>query len=228
MHTLYFLASPVQPCIRADVSHLLAISTGSRVLNDRSNAFEQLYEANHQRVLRFLERIAGPEEARDLSQVVFAKAAKSLPDFRGDARTSTWLYRIAANVASDWLRGRQAREARATVQWPEGSADATAGPVSGFASHVDRTSPEQELIRNEMRDCIRRMIGRLPEKYWTVLMLGELGGFTDDEVARILGITRSNVKVRLHRARTQLKNTLETKCNFSRDADNEFVCEPKS
>lgn len=197
-------------------------------MNDRSDAFQWLYEANYQRVLRFLARIAGPEESRDLSQVVFANAAKALPDFRGDSRTSTWLYRIAANVASDWLRGRQAREARATVQFPEAPADAASDPVSGPASYLDRASPEQELIRKEMRNCIRRMIGRLPEKYWTVLMLGELGGFTDDEVARILGITRSNAKVRLHRARAQLKNMLEANCEFSRDADNEFVCEPKA
>ena len=70
--------------------------------------FRTLYDANHERVRRVLARIVGPQEAEDLTQTVFAKAAKALPRFRGDAETSTWLYRIAANVASDWLRGRTA------------------------------------------------------------------------------------------------------------------------
>jgi RNA polymerase sigma factor (sigma-70 family) len=83
--------------------------------------FRALYEANHERVRRVLARIVGPQEAEDLTQTVFAKAAKALPSFRGDAETSTWLYRIAANVASDWLRGRPAHEARLTIRHPDSS-----------------------------------------------------------------------------------------------------------
>jgi DNA-directed RNA polymerase specialized sigma24 family protein len=62
--------------------------------------FCALYDANHDRVHRLLGRIAGPLDAEDLTQIVFTKAATALPRFRGDARVSTWLYRIAANVAS--------------------------------------------------------------------------------------------------------------------------------
>jgi RNA polymerase sigma-70 factor (ECF subfamily) len=201
--------------------------TENRVVNDEADAFQRLYDTNHRRVLRFLARIAGPQQAEDLSQIVFAKAARALPDFRGDARSSTWLYRIAANVASDWLRGRPALEARVTSQLPEAQDLAAFDADSSSAPVENRTSPEQEMIRKEMRDCIRRLIGRLPEKYWTVLMLGELGGLTDDEVAQTLGITRANARVRLHRARALLKKSLEAHCKFSRDEDNEFVCEPK-
>ena len=91
-----------------------------------------------------------------------------------------------------------------------------------------RTCPEQELIRKEMNDCIRGVIAQLPDSYRTVLMLGELGGLTDDEVAQTLGISRGNAKVRLHRARIRLKQALEARCDFSRSEDNEFVCEPKA
>jgi RNA polymerase sigma-70 factor (ECF subfamily) len=197
-------------------------------VNGEADAFQRLYHANHQRVLCFLTRVAGPLEAEDLAQVVFAKAARALPDFRGDARASTWLYRITANVASDWLRGRPAHEAKVTDQAPNALDHAALGPETGPASLEKRPSPEQELARKEMRECIRQMIGRLPEKYWTVLVLGELGGLSDGEVARILGISRGAAKVRLHRARAQLKNALEAHCDFSRNEDNEFVCEPKS
>jgi RNA polymerase sigma-70 factor (ECF subfamily) len=203
------------------------MSTRRIAVKNEADAFQRLYDANHQRVYCFLARIAGPQEAEDLAQIVFAKAARALPNFRGDAQTSTWLYRIAANVASDWLRGRSALEAKVTVQLPNALDHAACGPSASPASQENQTSPEQELIRKEMRDCIRRLIGQLPEKHWTVLVLGELGGFTDDEVAQTLGISRGNAKVRLHRARAQLKNALEAHCDFSRNEDSEFVCEPK-
>lgn len=87
--------------------------------------FRTLYDANHDRVHRLLGRIVGPQEAEDLTQLVFAKATRALPQFRGDAQASTWLYRIAVNVASDWLRSRSAREAKLTVHLPEGLDEAT-------------------------------------------------------------------------------------------------------
>lgn len=198
----------------------------SRLKSD-ADAFERLYEANYGRIRGLLARTVGAEESEDLAQVVFSKAARALPKFRGDAQLSTWLYRIAANVASDWLRSRSTFEAKATIQLPDAFDDA--GPDSSVSpgSQEKQTSPEQELIRNEMGACIRRLIGGLPEKHRAVLVLGELVGFRDDEVARTLGISRSNAKVRLHRARAQLKEALEAHCDFSRNDDNEFICEPK-
>lgn len=196
-------------------------------MKSEADAFQRLYDVNHERIRRLLARTAGPQEAEDLVQVVFAKAARALPKFRGDAQMSTWLYRIAANVASDWLRGRSTLEAKATIQLPNALDDAECDSSVSSASQEKQTSPEQELIRNEMGDCIRRLIGQLPDKHRTMLVFGELGGFKDDEVAQTLGISRANAKVRLHRARAQLKKALEAHCDFSRNEDNEFVCEPK-
>jgi RNA polymerase sigma-70 factor, ECF subfamily len=187
--------------------------------------FRTLYDANHDRVHRLLARIAGPQEAEDLTQIVFAKATGALPQFRGDARASTWLYRIAANVAFDWLRSRSAREAKLTVHLPEGLVEATSRE-SESAAHFDiQSSPEHKLVRKDMRDCIRREIGHLPEGNREVLILGELGGLTDDEVAQTLGISRANAKVRLHRARAQLKKAIEARCDFYRT---ELSCAPNS
>ena len=192
-----------------------------------ADAFQRLYDANHERIRRLLARTAGPEEAEDLAQVVFAKAARALPKFRGDAQMSTWLYRIAANVASDWLRGRSTLEAKATIRLPNAIDEAACDSSMSSLSREEQASPEQELMRNEMGDCIRRLIGQLPDKHRTVLVLGELGGFKDDEVAQTLGTSRGNARVRLHRARAQLKKALEAHCDFSRNEDNEFVCDPK-
>jgi RNA polymerase sigma-70 factor (ECF subfamily) len=171
--------------------------------------------------------MVGSQEADDLTQVVFARAAKALPGFRGDAQTSTWLYRIAVNIASDWLRGRPAHEAKMTVAMGEALDDELGEPDASPAARDSPPSPEQELIRNEMRECIRGVIAQLPDGHRTVLMLGELAGLTDDEIAQTLGISRGSAKVRLHRARGRLKAALETRCDFYRNENNELACEPK-
>ena len=185
--------------------------------------FRALYEANYERVRRVLARIVGPQEAEDLTQTVFAKAAKALPSFRGDAETSTWLYRIAANVASDWLRGCPAHEARLTIRHPDSSDEEMA--VDPAQVDDSGASPEEELARKDMRECIRGEIGKLPKAHGTVLMLSALGGLTDAEIAQTLGISGDNAKVRLHRARQEFKKIIESRCDFYR---NELSCKPTS
>ena len=195
-------------------------------MNDKKvDPFRMLYDANHERVRRFLARLVGPQEAEDLTQTVFTNAAKALPGFRGDAQTSTWLFRIAANVAADWLRGRPAHEAKLTVPLPDGSDEDMRAAATGPADVDSQSSPEQELARKNMRDCIRGEIGKLPENYRTVFMLSALGGLTDDEIAETLGISQGNAKVRLHRARQEFKKIIEARCDFYR---NELSCKPTS
>jgi RNA polymerase sigma-70 factor (ECF subfamily) len=197
------------------------------VKTEADHTFQQLYDENHGRVHQLLVRIVGPQEAEDLTQVVFAKAARGLPKFRGAAQASTWLYRIAAHAASDWLRSRWANEVRVTDELPtafshgENEANALSSAIAAPAS------PERDMIRKEMNGCIRAAIGQLPEKQRTVLMLRELAGLPNDEVAETLGVSSANAKVRLHRARTELRKILQVRCDFSRSDDNEFVCEPK-
>jgi len=212
---------------QSTISYLRPMSPTDTPIKNDADVFRALYDANHLRVRRLLARIAGPQEAEDLAQVVFAKAATALPDFRGDAQSATWLYRIAANVASDWLRSRPAREARVTIEFPEAWDEEAGKGAAGSACSNGQTLPEQQLIRNEMNECIRDVIGQLPENHRTVLMLGELGGLTDDDVAQALGISRGSAKVRLHRAREQLKQALTGRCDFYRNEDNELACEPK-
>jgi RNA polymerase sigma-70 factor (ECF subfamily) len=190
-----------------------------------ADAFRILYDANHERILRILARIVGPQDAEDLAQAVFAKAAKALPSFRGDADASTWLHRIAANVASDWLHSRSMHEAKLTVPLSAPSDDDSDAAALGSADVDGEPSPEQLLSNKEMRDCIRREIGRLPETLRTAFMLSALGGLSDDEVGRTLGISHNNTKVRLHRARQEFRKIIEARCDFYR---NELACKPTS
>lgn len=186
--------------------------------------FRSLYGANHERIRGFLARIVGSVEAEDLTQVTFAKAAPALARFRGEARTSTWLYRIAANVASDWLRSRSAQEAKVTVPLPETSGDKRDIP-HGWTEADGRPSPEQELSQKDMRDCIGREIGKLPDTYRIVFMLNALAGLSDEEIAETLGISQGTAKVRLHRARVEFRKIIEARCDFYRD---ELSCKPAS
>jgi RNA polymerase sigma-70 factor (ECF subfamily) len=190
-----------------------------------TDRFQALYDANQHRVRGLLARIVGPQEAEDLAQVVFTKAAEALPTFRGEAQVSTWLHRIALNVASDWLRSRSAHDAKVTVQLPDGFDEQASELASATAAVESQTSPERELARKDLRDCIRAEIGQLSPDHQAVLLLGELGGLTDDEVAETLGITRGNAKVRLHRARQELKKAIGARCDFYR---HELSCAPTS
>jgi RNA polymerase sigma-70 factor (ECF subfamily) len=196
-----------------------------RLMTHAVDPFRALYDANVGRIRRMLVRVVGPQDAEDLAQIVFAKAAKALPGFRGDADPSTWLYRIATNVASDWLRSRAAHEAKLTVPLPETSDEETSIASIGMAVDNSGSSPEQQLSNKDMNECIRREIGKLPDAQRTVLMLSTLAGQADDEIARTLGISRDNVKVRLHRARQAFKKIIEARCDFYR---NELSCKPAS
>lgn len=186
--------------------------------------FRTFHEENHERVRRVLERIVGAQEAEDLTQIVFAKAAKALPEFRGEAQSATWLYRIAANTASDWLRSRAGQEARVTA--PLAAQEGEAIEVApGAAEASEAPTPEQELSQKEMRECLRGEIGKLPETLRTAFMLSALAGSTDAEIAETLGISLEAAKVRLHRARRAFRQIIEARCDFYR---NELSCKPNS
>ena len=92
----------------------------------------------------------------------------------------------------------------------------------GIARTVEATA-----IREEMNACIREFIERLPGAYRTVMVLAELEGFTNAEIAGILGVSLDTVKIRLHRAREKLRSELETGCSFDRGERNELACERK-
>lgn len=185
-------------------------------------SFRRLYDGNHARILRLLTRLVGPGEAEDLAQRVFARAAEALPCFRGEASASTWLYRIATNLALDWRRSRAAKEAQATFDLsalPEGE------PL--IAESSMQASPERALARAEMGRCIRSVMAGLPDTPRTTLALAERGGRTEAEIADFLGISAGAARVRLDRARARLKAALETACDLARDEENGLVCEPK-
>jgi len=170
-------------------------------------SFEELVHANLGRMLRLARRILRSEEdARDAVQDAFLKAFERLEDFHGDARLSTWLYRIAVNASLMRLRSRRAR--------PEESIDRLIDG-SGWAHHpLDterswRPDGEDMLSRKRTIECVRSCIDQLPETYRTVLVLRDVEGLATDEAAEALGLTPAALKTRLHRARQALRALLD-------------------
>jgi len=161
--------------------------------------------------------------AQDLTQETFIHAQKGLKDFRGEAALSTWLFRIANNLCLDHLRKEKGR-----------------GTMVDFFEYLDnreydlcdqgKSEEDQEpklLEQREMSECVQEFIDRLPETYRSVMVLYYLEGFSIEEIARILGASSVSIRVRLHRAREELRTLLEEGCDFSRDERDVFVCTRK-
>jgi len=178
---------------------------------------EQLYGRHAQGVRRYLTRLVGNHDAEDLTHDVFEKAQRALNTHRADSRLSTWLYRIATHAAVDRLRHRsiQERDRAATV------ADET-DPLT----HA--TCPDREIALTKTRACILRLVDRLPASQKAVVLLGELRGLSDRDTADTLGITVATAKIRLHRARRQLRDLMQSECQVYRDERDGLGCEPKT
>lgn len=194
--------------------------------DDPELRFQQVYDEYHAKIFRYLTRIVGQSEAEDLTQEVFVKVGQSLETFRGESQLSTWIYRIATNAALDRLRQPSFRHGGEKLLPVESIAEIKAD--ADIRTGELKASTEQRLIRNEMNGCIREIIQTLPEQYRSVIVLGELEGLKDGEIAEILGLTLQTAKVRLHRARAKLRKELAAACVFYRDEQNELACDRKN
>ncbi len=190
--------------------------------------FQEIYTTYQPKILGYLSRMLDEHEAEELTQDVFAKIAKALKGFRGEAQLSTWIYRIATNAALDRVRSSSFKQ-----QKREGVPDDS--QCQSLIESEDKNvwtgekkpDVEHQVIRHEMNSCIREYIDQLPEDYRVVLLLSEVEGFKNPEIAEILKISLDLVKIRLHRARAKLKESLGRHCSFYLDERSELACDRK-
>jgi RNA polymerase sigma-70 factor (ECF subfamily) len=150
----------------------------------------ELYRAYGARVTRWVARMAGPFlDVEDLVQDVFVKAHQLLPQFRGDAEITTWLYRIAENL----VISRRRRERVRRWLWRTQDVD----PPIAYPTPLDA------LERREAQRLVYRLLDDVSGRYRVVFILFELEGLSGDEIAELTGIKLATVWVRLHRARTR-------------------------
>jgi RNA polymerase sigma-70 factor (ECF subfamily) len=184
--------------------------------------FSDIYQEFYQKVLQYLTRLVGEHEAEDVAQVTFEKVNSNLSSFKGESKISTWIFKIATNAALDRLKSASYKR---TSSGPLAPVQLQSVENIEMANRPD--SPDRQVIRDEMSECIREFVDRLPPDYRTIITLNELEGFTNSEIAEILDISLETAKIRLHRARAKLKESLESGCDFYLDDSSELACDRK-
>jgi RNA polymerase sigma-70 factor (ECF subfamily) len=168
----------------------------ARLRTGDGQAFEELVIAYQHRVFGVALRMLGNRaEAEEIAQETFVRAHRALPEFRGDAKLSTWLFAIASRLCLNRLAAgdrRMRREGEETLLRLPADADPAAG-----------------VERREVEVALHRAIEALPEERRIVVILRDLEGLGYEEIARALGLELGTVRSRLHRARMDLKDKME-------------------
>ena len=162
-----------------------------------ADAFDDLVRATYAETYTLALRMTGNEEdARDVVQESYLRAYRGLKRFRGDARFSTWMYRITANCANSHLgRGRRHRHEVLDDD----------APLRDERPHY---SPEARLDATDLRGQLHDALAELPPKLRAVVLLRDVYDLPHEAIAAELGISETAAKVRLHRARKRLREDL--------------------
>ncbi|HXJ21358.1 MAG TPA: sigma-70 family RNA polymerase sigma factor [Polyangia bacterium] len=161
---------------------------------------DEIYRVHAPTVARWVGRLGGPRaDVDDLVHEVFLVVDRQLPEFRGDAKLTTWLYRIAERVVrgrrrKDRIRGWLTRTRRADVERSVSPAPLT---------------PIEELERRRASQTVYRILDRMPDRYREVLILFELEGTSGEEIAAMTGRKLATVWVHLHRARRRFLEEMD-------------------
>jgi len=160
-------------------------------------AFAILVSRHARSILSITTRLLGSADADDVAQETFVAAYTALPRFQMDAKFSTWLYRIAVNRCTDWLRARR----------PDVSLDAGADQAEHWEPVVEET-PLFELERAELAWELDQGIQNLPHLYRESFVLRHVEGLDYDEMSSVLGVHRDTLKMRVYKARQLLLRSL--------------------
>lgn len=171
------------------------------------DAFQQLIERWQPRVFTLAYRILGQrQDAEDATQQTFLSIIEHLDQFRGESSVLTWVLRIATNHALQLLRRRKQRAAR-PLEIASDDEEQVPLPHPEYIARW-RDDPQRLAHDAEVRQLIEQTLAELDDKYRLVFLLRDIEGLSVRETAETLGLTESNVKVRLLRARLQLRERL--------------------
>jgi RNA polymerase sigma-70 factor (ECF subfamily) len=174
----------------------------ARSMGGDLDSFNQLVLRWERPIYALAYRVIGREEdARDVCQETFLRAFRALGGFKGQAKFSSWLYRITLNLCRDWIR-RERRQPLA--QTPEGV------DLVELAGEAEDTESIEELVaRKEIGAAVAKAMALLPEEQRTAIVLKEYHGLTFQEIADMLDCPLSTVKTRLYQGLTVLRRQLE-------------------
>jgi RNA polymerase sigma-70 factor (ECF subfamily) len=179
-----------------------------RAKADDLDAFEALTTRHEQRVYSLAMRMLRQEQdAEDVAQQTFLSALESLQSFRGEASFATWLLRIASHAALKVIRKRKGLDMVSLEEATEPAEQSDTIPHPEFIADW-RQSPEKLVQTREIQRLLDEALARLDEKHRLVFLLRDVEGLSVKETAETLGLSEANTKVRLLRARLQLREQL--------------------
>jgi RNA polymerase sigma-70 factor, ECF subfamily len=171
-------------------------------------AAERLVATYGDRAYRLATRITGNgQDAEEVVQDAFWTVVRKIDTFRGESAFGSWLYRIVANAACQKLRGRRGRDRDLSLDEVLPSFDAQGrhvGPIADWSARVDDHS-----VQTELRMALTSAIDELPAVSRTMLVLRDVEGLSNLEIAEVLGLSAPIVKSRVHRARLFLRKQLD-------------------
>ena len=187
------------PMSEAQVDQLLV----ERVQKGDKTAFDLLINKYQHRIISLVSRYVGDQaEAMDVSQEAFIKAYRAIHKFRGDSAFYTWLYRIAINTAKNWLVAKKRRPPASDID----AADAEQYDIDSRLK--DRGTPENEMMRDEIKETVFKTIAELPDDLRTAIMLREIEGMSYEDIATTMECPIGTVRSRILRAREAIDEKL--------------------
>ncbi len=175
----------------------------SRILAGEKELYQILLRRYNQTLFRAIRSyVKNPLEVEDLMQNTYLQAFEKLYQYRGEAAFRTWLIRIGINQALMYLRQHKRHHQLFTP------ADDVFSYQIRNISDQNMANPEKKIIQEEYKQLFETAVDQLPEKFRAVFVLREIEGISNQDVAQCLGLSESNVKVRLHRAKIHLKEIL--------------------
>jgi RNA polymerase sigma-70 factor (ECF subfamily) len=198
-----------RPWYHADRVSLREALLVRRLRERDERAFRELITDYGDQIYNLLYRMTGnKDEAQDVAQEVFITVFKSIDQFRGEAKLSTWLYRVAANHCKNRIKYLARRHDKARSDYDETAERISGGGAAAVgAGHVSR--PDDDLASRETERQVQAAIAELEEDHRLVVVLRDIEELSYEEIVQITGLPEGTVKSRLHRARLALKEKLE-------------------
>lgn len=195
--------SSVAPEARVDVDADLVAALRS----EAPDAAERLVERFGDRVYRLAMRITGSrEDAEEAAQDALWTAARKIGMFKGESAFGSWIYRITANAAYQKLRTRRQKSAEIGIDDVLPSLDDDGRhfePMDDWTNRVD-----EQALQGELRRVLQEAIDGLPDEYRTALVMHDVEGLSNPDIAETLGISLPAVKSRVHRSRLFVRKKL--------------------
>ncbi len=193
----------------ADDSREAEVTFVARLVARDETAFNELMELFERRVFALVFRMLGRRaEAEEITQDVFVQVFKSVHSFRGDAKLSTWIFRVAVNLCKNRLKRNSRRAAGSHTELDSLGDHTSLGAAEGVsAGSVAR--PDELVAGIQLEKVLKIAIGQLEPEFRQLVILRDVEDLSYEEIAAVTGLRRGTVKSRIHRGRAQLRARVE-------------------